>query len=932
MVHLTIVPKYILPLLLCLSMLFGVNQATAASIVNPAGKTIANTTGGPAMQGDSKSQQVTNNGNIVVSGLNPFDAVRGMDATAEFDQSTNSAFILTNTGTLTMNANILSKSLIGVTLTGIRAYKGGDTKDGHQIINSGSVDLTLKVRNDDIARATGLDIYSNMQKGHLAKNSGSVKVHATGGAAYATGVTVGNDAFLSSNIGNHLLQNVQGGLIDVQATALEQSIGKAYGMFVGSHGNHTFNNSGTVNVKTDSKGSAASYGLMASVDIAGSPDGNGSVTFNNYKNATLKVIAQGALGDNIAVGMYVDLYGTHTLSNAGTMTISSISTATNNDTIASGMYAEVRSQVSGNLSMTNSGNMTVTAQNKNSEYVFARGFNVGARASSLHTLINTGTMTINANGLGYVEAYGVDTGNNAAKTQNAGTIKVTASGGDNILAVGLSGTDIGNKDNAIITVSANASKGEATAYGFLVQDNGTVNNFGTINVTATGTSKKSYEVYGNNSYTVGTWATTLRDFSKHKVFGGGSFDAITFDNSTLILRPGTKEQGFVLGKEYAVKDMVEYQSSFISSLGAIASVSSETPLFTAQLSGTSIDNQTVSLEENISEDTSPGHQLASQLLQAKQARMSNVSAKLGQRLRTALFIEKGHKELGGGSSLLPDFDDRDNSQWTAFLVPHGNTVSNTESDFHGNTIGLFGGITRHFTEKFSLGVHLDLSSSRLYGDYMDIDSDSLTFSAGVHAAYMFSPEWYVRAHITAAFDDNDIKLSLHEESSLSASTSYASSAIFADITTGYIFKINENHAIIPEIGLSWLHIYSQGYDLLWQDPAYNMFYDATTYAALYGTAMLHYNGYFPLDDSNGRIKISAGLGVRHNFSGAKLESHLRFSGEDFTTQSTEDITSVLATAGIEWKKDNFSVSLNYNGSYGATQNSHGGMVQFRLDF
>ena len=109
--------------------------------------------------------------------------------------------------------------------------------------------------------------------------------------------------------------------------------------------------------------------------------------------------------------------------------------------------------------------------------------------------------------------------------------------------------------------------------------------------------------------------------------------------------------------------------------------------------------------------------------------------------------------------------------------------------------------------------------------------------------------------------------------------------------------------------------------------------DASPYSALYATAAVNWQGDYGMGEAgNVRFKPSAGVGVRQNLTGNEMDSELAFVGQNFKTQTTEDETSIIANAGIEWTKGRSSFGLIYDGAYGDDQTSHVGRLMFKYDF
>ncbi len=281
--------------------------------------------------------------------------------------------------------------------------------------------------------------------------------------------------------------------------------------------------------------------------------------------------------------------------------------------------------------------------------------------------------------------------------------------------------------------------------------------------------------------------------------------------------------------------------------------------------------------------------------------------------------------LAGGSDYAP----AKNSNWQVYLTPYGASASNRQSNSYGGNMGVNGGINYIFNEKFTLGVYFDLGASRTSADLFDSETNSDYGALGLSASYRLTPYWYVRGSLGGAWTSSQQDYIID---SFSGDTSYNTSAFMAELATGYVFKINDNHAITPEVGLSYLYMHTNAYDMNVPDyPIYNMSYDAVSHDALYGTLSLRWDGMFNITDETiftPHVKV----GVRQNLSGHELTADLRIFGEKFTSKSTSDMTTAIVNAGFGIKKGNFSVNVDYNGEYGHEQTSHGGSINFIYEF
>ncbi len=310
----------------------------------------------------------------------------------------------------------------------------------------------------------------------------------------------------------------------------------------------------------------------------------------------------------------------------------------------------------------------------------------------------------------------------------------------------------------------------------------------------------------------------------------------------------------------------------------------------------------------------------------QQTPTSSFGSPTEERALVEQFVSKFVDEVFGSPQVA--------SGWSVFLTPYGNFSSSTNGSSHGNTYGLSGGLTHIFNEKFSLGMHFDLGSSQNYADSLSTESRTLTGSLGLNANYKFTPEWYVGASFTASFSNtyNDYATT----SSLgwhSANNNHGGSSLAIGLNTGYIIQLNENHALIPEIGLSYVYSHTDANDIEWDNGGsfLNMYNDATSYDALYGNISVRWLGTFEMDE-NTVFKPFVSVGLRQNLSGHPMESSMVYAGTRYNNEATPDMTTFITTVGMEWVWNNFSVNLNYNGAYGAEKVNHGGGVTFGWSF
>ncbi len=783
--------------------------------------------------------------------------------------------------------------------------------------------------------------------------------------------TTGSIDYFFTNTGTIDISNISSVTSGANARAF------AYGMYASGTGNHNLTNSGDIIIRAEG-GTANSNNAYADAYAYGmyaNDTGNHSLT--NYGDIAVR--AEGGNADSSAAavgadayGMYADGTGNHRLTNSGYITVTA--QGGNADSSAAGAIAYayaygMNANGTGNHRLTNSGYITVTAQSENAD--------------------SSGT-NANANAFAY-GMYAFGTGNHSLT--NSGDIRVSAQGGNAdsnaanadayARAIGMSAVGAGNHNltnSGHITVTARGGTAtahtnaiaHAFAYGMYVSGTPTtggehlINNYGIINATATkgiatGAGNKyaaahAFEVFGYNSYSVGTFATTLQPWTvtvaanngtADTVFGIQTGQVINFKNTTLILRPQVTAQGVELGKVYNVKDMIAVADGYPTNNGAvsipatndvtgkIAQATAEVPFIKATLTnGHAPLSATVRLDANVNAHTSPGSISAMQTLTQVQGQMSNITRELLQLSYNDIFakLSKVSKE-GVGLNAGSDFAE---NKWTAFLIPYANFFENSEYGFDGSNVGFTGGASYRVNDSFSFGAHFDFNVSDFDADSVNMTSDAISIALGLHATYTITPEWYVRAQATFAHSQTDNDYEGAHGSPIHADNKYFSNSLYFSLNTGYVWEFAKNHSLTPEIGFSYLSTRSSAYDVEWSLAGipmsmYDLHYDDTYYSAFYTNINLTWRSKWMIDNASS-IALLAGLGIRQNISGNEVKNDFYALNSRYSTTAYEDMTTWLADVGIEFKHNDLSVKLDYNGSYGTEQTNHGVSLMFKYDF
>ncbi len=768
------------------------------------------------------------------------------------------------------------------------------------------------------------------------------------------------------------------GTIDISnissVTSGPNASARAYGMHAFGTGNHTLTNSGDIIVSA--KGGNANSNIV-NVDayayaygINADDDGNHTLTNSGDiivraegGNAKASGIRINANTNAFAYGMYADGTGNHRLTNSGDIAATATGGKADSSNViayayayAYGMYANG----TGNHNLTNSGDIIGRAEGGTADSsvfnAFASAEAYGMRAYDIgnHSLTNSGDITITAQG-------GTAKANNAKAYANARAYGMAADGKGN--------HNLTNSGHITVTARGGTANADSTAYahafayGMYVEGTPTaehlINNYGIINATATKgnatdatnnyAAAHAFEAFGDNNYSVGTFATTLQPWTvatngtADTVFGIQTGQKINFKNTSLILRPRVTAQGVELGQVYNVSDMIAFADGISSSNGAvsiptanevtgnIASAIAEVPFLKATLiNGADPLNATVRLDSNVNADTTPGNTSAIQSITLVQGQMSNIARGILQANYNDIYARLSSETGSSLGSLIEE------NKWTAFLTPYFNLADNSKYNFDGDSVGVTGGINYHVNDSFSFGAHLDFNYSNYDADIMNMDSSSTSFALGLHANYNIMPEWYISAQVTGAFTQTSNDYSSDANPYLHADNDYNSKSLYLAINSGYVFKLNNNFSIMPEIGLSYLTIHTDAYDVNWSIasahiPAYDINYNDNSYSNLFGNININARGEWDLTDYSD-IALNVGLGVRQNLTANDIESRFQTLGNSYTTSATADNTTFLADIGLEYNMGDVSVIFKYNGEYGDNQVMHGGSLTLSFDF
>lgn len=394
-----------------------------------------------------------------------------------------------NSGTISVTANGTGSS---ATAYGVRTVGLSGT-----FRNSGTIDVVANAGSEGSAYGiTAYDVSGNLE------NTGTVTVAAAGNTnPVALGIDYG-DLAATGSITN-------AGTIDVQATGTNVSTATAEGIS-GLALDGTLTNSGTIRV-------LAAANSASSVDAIGIYNHNISGTLTN--SGTLEVQALGLSASNVSAVGIEGRTMSGTVSNSGSILVNAVG----------GSWASAEGLSMGSITgdLTNTGNIVALAEGTSSAYaggIYSRtvsgdvnnsgtivaaalassyAYATGLYASMLNTggtLQNSGTvLVIAAAGSSSAAATGMGSGFARGTMSNSGTLQVGAIGDGVAYSEGMSAfftdTDTEVRNSGLLQVGALSLNSSATAVGIQsVRMAGTLENSGTIEVIAGGTSARAYGV------------------------------------------------------------------------------------------------------------------------------------------------------------------------------------------------------------------------------------------------------------------------------------------------------------------------------------------------------------------------------------------------------------------------------------------------------
>jgi cytoskeletal protein CcmA (bactofilin family) len=355
-------------------------------------------------------------------------------------------------------------------------------------LNSGTITVEARNNTDEEPDAYGIEVDGSLAG--LIDNSGTIKAYASSGDddASAWGIHVSSDVAETGQILNS-------GTITVEVRTDTHGSAEAYGIEVDGSLAGLIDNSGTIEAYASahrSEHSASANGI----NVSGEVEDGASIL--NRGTITAEANAKDG-GSANAAGIWLESNVAGDVENSGTITATATSETGNSATVT-GFY------ISGDVSGTvvNSGMMTLSAFADYSS-AYASGFYISGVVSG--EVVNSGTIKAVANSASYsADAYGinvVDKVEDGASILNSGTItadaivetgtSVSAFAGGIWLEAGVAG-DVENSG----TIKATAeSSGSASASGFYIEGevSGTVVNSGTISAIADAASALAQGIY-----------------------------------------------------------------------------------------------------------------------------------------------------------------------------------------------------------------------------------------------------------------------------------------------------------------------------------------------------------------------------------------------------------------------------------------------------
>ncbi len=523
---------------------------------------------------------------------------------------------------------------------------------------------------------------------------------------------------------------------------------------------------------------------------------------------------------------------------------------------------------------------------------------------------------------------------------NAGNIAVTAAADTvgsglfvNLRDTGVATTvDMINHDSGLVDVTAS---GAGAAYGFYARLQGQ-NQVANIDsggiVTVNGPTAHQLFVQGRGNGIGGTgnlnrWNLALQDWKTDEVkpFAVADGATLNFNDTHLILRPGQDKDGFVMGKPYAIADMVFSNNGTVD--GAIGSVSTPLPMLKASLNGSGWGDATVAL--NVVPQVSPG-----QIVNAAQTSFMRGQFNL---LDAMLLSTDATDELGCEDDprycrkKVADGGD-ESSPVSLHVRPYYNHQS--RDGFSGASTDATGVVlmgSRELDNGHRIGIHGGAGYANTLSNDRTLRSDAMTGLLGIHGIYHVRHYAYLRGQLSGAISINNNHFSDLQGTDW-ASNNAVGTGLYGAIYGGHRLRLKTGDIFLPEVGLTANWIHSPAMSINWQhNQDLNMQYKANDYVVLNGQASVRWIGAW--DVGNTHVYPTVLAGVRQALTSTNIRASMTLADGHFNSAVKEDRTLGLAGVGLTVPLgETTSLSAAYFGEIGKTMTNHSGYLNLKMVF
>lgn len=263
----------------------------------------------------------------------------------------------------------------------------------------------------------------------------------------------------------------------------------------------------------------------------------------------------------------------------------------------------------------------------------------------------------------------------------------------------------------------------------------------------------------------------------------------------------------------------------------------------------------------------------------------------------------------------------------------GMEAGNFDYDFNGALGGVAVGADWTFENAFRAGLLFNIGGgyARGTGDFNETTNDMNFWGIGAYAGWSKNG-FGLTADVNYTSTFNELKQDLPSGMGWNELKSDINAwALSAGLRAEYIFQTDALD-IIPHIGARFINLNVDSYDI------------KNSGTVIDGDSITQNIWKFPIGvsltkdivmDSGWHVKPLLDLNVTPAAGDVEAKSKIRFTGTgteaELDTKMMDYIT-YGGTAGIEFGKDNFSFSVNYNGQFGAESSAHGVFGMFRYEF